>query len=184
MPRLKRPSDEAYNARRRAARAAAKAKGELIASDQAYVNRRRLERQARRIEREAQNDAGVFGSRLSKLGDILREKRARTYARKGRYSQTALDDSPIDIMDAGTQADIIMDSNIGSRIWAGTQEIWQDASYGNREQAILDAFGADSMAEVLEKIEKRIGDKLYAEDSNERYDEIATAIMKMVAKAA
>ena len=184
MPRLKRPSDEAYNARRRAARAAAKAKGERIASDQAYVNRRRLERQARRIEREAQKDAGVFGSRLSKIGDILREKRARTYARNGRYSQTALDDFPIDIMDTGTQADIIMDSNIGSRIWAGTQEIWQDASYGNREQAILDAFGADSMAEVLEKIEKRIGDKLYAEDSNERYDEIATAIMKMVAKAA
>lgn len=184
MPRAKRPSDEAYNARRRAARAAAKAKGERIASDQAYVNRRRLERQARRIEREAQSDSGVFGSRLSKIGDILREKRARTYARNGRYSQTALDDSPIDIMDAGTQADIIMDSNIGSRIWAGTQEIWQDASYGNREQAILDAFGADSMAEVLEKIEKRIGDKLYAEDSNERYDEVATAIMKMVAKAA
>lgn len=184
MPRAKRPSDEAYNARRRAARAAAKAKGERIASDQAYVNRRRLERQVHRIEREAQNDAGVFGSRLSKIGDILREKRARTYARNGRYSQTALDDSPIDIMDTGTQADIIMDSNIGSRIWAGTQEIWQDASYGNREQAILDAFGADSMAEVLEKIEKRIGDKLYAEDSNERYDEVATAIMKMVAKAA
>ena len=74
------------------------------------------------------------------------------------------------------EAEAILSSEIGHRIYAGLQDIWEDAGYENRDQAIMDYYGFDSMMDVIEALEDA-GIDLYADpESLERYDEIRSAI--------
>ena len=79
------------------------------------------------------------------------------------------------------QTDILLSSNIGSRIYAGTVELWQDADVNGREDAIVKAFGVKSMLDVLKLLERELGDMLYADDTSENYNNAVLAIMRLIA---
>ena len=50
-----------------------------------------------------------------------------------------------------------------------------------RQQKIFDYFGVNSWSEVVEQIEKKIGDSLYdMTESDERYDIVKFQLQKMV----
>ena len=182
MPRAKTAADERYNERRRAARAAARAEGRRIASDEAYNARRRLQREAARVEKQAAAAGGVYGERLGALAGELREKVSNLYSPTGEYRQDLIRQSQnVRGMSEERQTDILLSSNIGSRIYAGTKEIWKDADPNKREDAIIKAFGVRSMLDVLKVIENQIGELLYSDDTPENYDIASLTIMAMVA---
>lgn len=182
MARAKTAADEAYNARRRAARAAARAEGKRLASDEAHNARRRFRSEAKRIEKEAAKNQGAYGARLSSLADELRNKASALYSSKGEYRQDLIKQSEnVKSMSEERQADILLSSNIGSRIYAGTKEIWQDADPNEREDAILKAFGVRSMLDVLKVLEGQLGELLYSDDTPESYDIVALSIMTLIA---
>jgi len=75
------------------------------------------------------------------------------------------------------EAAILMSSDVGNSIYAAMSDIWQDEPYANRDDLILDYFGADSMADVIEMLVDS-GIDLYADEDLEywRYEEKRTAI--------
>ena len=182
MPRQKTAADERYNERRRAARAAARAEGRRLASDEAYNARRRLQREAARVEKQAAAAGGVYGERLGALAGELRDKASNLYSPTGEYRQDLIRQSQnVRGMSEERQTDILLSSNIGSRIYAGTKEIWKDVDPNKREDAIIKAFGVRSMLDVLKVIENQIGELLYSDDTPENYDIASLTIMAMVA---
>lgn len=182
MPRPKTAADERWNERRRAARAAARAEGKRLASDEAHNARRRFQREAERLEKQAAEAGGMYGERLGALAGELREKASNLYSPSGEYRQDLLKQSQnVRSMSEERQTDILLSSNIGSRIYAGTKEIWINADVNEREEAIMKAFGVKSMLDVLKVIEGQIGELLYADDTPENYDIVTLTIMSMVA---
>lgn len=160
MARAKRPSDEAYNARRR------------------------LKREAARLEKQAGRASGSYSERLKNVAEELREKASNLYYNPEQdYRRDLIRQSEsVRSMSEERQTDILLSSNIGSRIYAGTRELWIDESDPNmREERILEAFGVSSMLDVLKILEKRLGEILYSEDTTENYDSVTLAIMQMIA---
>lgn len=75
-------------------------------------------------------------------------------------------------------ADILSGSIVGKRLYGALVDIWDkdDVGWENRDDAIKEYFGVDSMMDVIEAIED-MGIDIYADpESQERYDEIRTAI--------
>lgn len=91
MPRPKRPSDEAYNERRRQRRAAeraARARGQQAktpSSDEAYNARRRYTRQAQRYLKKADAAYGAARERYTELAKQSAEKALKTYEKAPRF---------------------------------------------------------------------------------------------------
>ena len=183
MARRKTAADEAYNERRRQARASARAQGKRLASDEAYNARRRLQREASRLQKQAQAASGAYAERLSSLASELRGMASNLYQQKsGEYRSDLMRESRnVRSMSEERQTDILLSSNIGSRIYAGTKEIWIDKDANEREDAIIKAFGVRSMLDVLKILERQLGSLLYADDTPENYDIVALSIMVMVA---
>lgn len=74
------------------------------------------------------------------------------------------------------EAEEILESDIGNRVYGALVDVWKDAPYSDRNDAIMEHFGVDSMADVLDAIEDA-GIDIYADpESLEKYDEIRTAI--------
>lgn len=81
-----------------------------------------------------------------------------------------------DIDRRAQEADRIMSSSAGSRIYGATVNIWSDSAYHDRDKALMDYFGTDDMMGVIEKFEEEFPDTLYGDtDKIEKYDEIVTA---------
>lgn len=91
-----------------------------------------------------------------------------------------------DIDRRAEEADRIMSSSAGSRIYGATTNIWAKVgedgkltdrySYRERNKALMDYFGVDDMMGVIEKFEEEFPDTLYGDtDKLEKYDEIVTA---------
>lgn len=81
-----------------------------------------------------------------------------------------------DIDRRAQEADRIMSSSAGSRIYGATVNIWSDKSYKDRDRALMEYFGTDDMMGVIEKFEEEFPDTLYGDtDKIEKYDEIVTA---------
>ena len=95
MPRPKRPSDEAYNERRRQRRAAERAarqRGEVSrtpSSDDAYNARRRYTAQANRYLKKADAAYGAAKERYTELARQSAEKALKTYQKKPKYQDLA-----------------------------------------------------------------------------------------------
>ena len=142
------------------------------ASDEAYNARRRFKRQAERLEREGKRVGGSYGDRLREVAKELRGNAANLYAKKGREYRSDLirQSENVRAMSEERQTDILLSSNVGSRIYAGTVEIWQDADVNEREDAIIRAFGVYSMLDVLKILEKMFGESLYADAPNGKID--------------
>ena len=77
---------------------------------------------------------------------------------------------------------LLKNSNIANRLYAGLSEILKDVPYSQREQAILDYFGANDLLDVFEELEK-VANIYDPTESSEKYDEVVTAIMNYEPKA-
>ena len=71
---------------------------------------------------------------------------------------------------------------IGKRIMGGLVEMWEDAeTLVERQAKIFEYFNANSWSEVIEQIEKKLGDSLYqSEDSEQWYRSVKLELQKMV----
>lgn len=93
------------------------------------------------------------------------------------------------------QAREILNSPIGSRILGGFVDIWRDKAMEEDEEGnvtvnqkkilpvLFDYFNVDNLADLLEKVEEIIGDKLYAdEDSDMMYEAVKILLQTHIAK--
>lgn len=153
------------------------------ASDEAYNARRRYRREAARLQKQTAKSSGSYSERLRALSDELLDKANMTYqAGTGSYRTDLIKESrSVRSMSEERQTDILLSSNIGSRIYAGTIELWQDADPNEREDAILKAFGVKSMLDVLKILERELGERLYSDDTRENYLSVVLAIQSMMA---
>lgn len=163
---------------------AAKASRAKTKADAAYNARRRLKRQAERFEKQALSAEGSAKKRMESLAESLREAASRTYKREdGTYDLRALaqgrDLFARYTMQEERQADILMRSHIGSRIYAATVDVWKGLSYDEREAALWEEFGVSSNADLIKLLEKELGEEFYAADSYEKYLEIVLKIVEM-----
>jgi len=141
-----------------------------------------------------------------RLGVDLQQQRRRVQAMKEgtaqRLRESAISEqrsasrlvSTIEDDEARRQAEAtqIMNSKIGSRIFGGLVDIWNkpdleiQGEYGADEGkiygALFDYFNVDNLADMLEKVEQIIGDKLYGdEDSDAMYEAVKIMLQKHVA---
>ena len=156
------------------------------ASDEAYNARRRLKREAERLERQAAKSEGSFSERLQSVADELRDKANMLYANKekpGEYRQDLIRQSQsVRSMSEERQIDILLSSNLGQRIYAGTKNLWIDKDPNEREDAIVKAFGVRTILDVVKILENQLGDALYSEDTIDNYDSIRLAIMEIISQ--
>ena len=84
----------------------------------------------------------------------------------------------------------IFNSPIGSRIIGGLVDVWRDAATDANGKvdrskifsAIQDYFGVDNLADLLDKVEEKIGDELYKDPGNlEIYDVITILLQTKIA---
>lgn len=86
----------------------------------------------------------------------------------------------------------IMNSKIGSRIFGGLVDVWNkpdleiqgehETDEGKIYGALFDYFNVDNLADMLEKVEQIIGDKLYGdEDSDAMYEAVKVMLQKHTA---
>ena len=204
MARARRKGDIAYNARRRYVRAASRylkqAKKTVGVEAARYRNLARdaVEKAASLYERQGNIPRkGEFTRLADELGVDLREhmvspqdlskeqqvKRERVIEESKEVSGRGL--STQDRRDAEARA--ILSGPLGSRIYAGLVDVWSQPQFDETGQlvnrkstteinkAIMDYFGASSMMDVIEQLEKRID--LYADpESLEKYDTVSLAI--------
>lgn len=208
MPRGKRASDSAYNARRRYTRAAErylnKAEDSVGATSDRYraLAREAIGKAAELYERKADiKRSKKFRDTASKLGVDVEEfmiGKATTKQEQERR-EALLSESESFTAPTGTasekaqarrdqEARAILNSPMGSRIYAGTVDIWAQPTYDpetgefvNRktqddiDQAIMDYFGVESMMDVIEILERETD--IYADpESMERYDAVSLTI--------
>lgn len=143
------------------------------------------------------------------LGVSLEEERKKIKSRSDEYAQKVRK-SAIDLEGksakslAGAKDDPetrrqaeareILNSPIGSRILGGTVDIWRDEATEEDEEgnltvdqteilpALFDYFEVDNLADLLEKVEEIIGDKLYAdEDSDAMYEAVKILLQTRIA---
>ena len=179
MPRAMKAADEMRNARRRFSRQAER-----------YVNEARKAEGALRtryenLARDALSDAlstyaeGTPASKYGKdikellntLGDVKAHpsKTAEQLIRES-YSQLR-GASRADAVRRAKDAQSILNSPVGSRIYGATVDIWKGAPDINR--ALMEYFETDDMMGVIEKFESEFGENLYRDtEQQEKYDEI------------
>lgn len=187
MARNRRPSDDVRNARRRFERAAARYEQKAIQAT--GIEKSRLESLARTSLEKAyrlyEDPAKAVGTRT--MQEMQSRLNARTYrqAASDAYKKKLQTES-FNVLEKKyendderreAEAEILMKSVVGNSLYAAMSGIWASKGYEDREQAILDYFGTDSMADVLDMIADQ-GIDIYAADATERYkyDEIRTSI--------
>jgi len=197
-------SSESYNARRRYVRAASsylKKAGKTVGTAREryrYLAKDAIEKAASLYERKGNIvRKGEFTRLADELSVDLREhmtspqdlskeqqvKRERVIQESKEVSGRGL--STQDRRDAEARA--ILSGPLGSRIYAGLVDVWSQPQFDETGQlvnkkstteinkAIMDYFGASSMMDVIEQLEKRID--LYADpESLEKYDTVSLAI--------
>lgn len=186
MARRRKASDDVYNARRRFAREAQRY--EKKASQASGMEAERYRTLARTsLEKSiALYDDPKKISGNSTIRNLTQKLNPRILSGKisdagkkslQRQSLRSLEGSKADEQARREyEAETIMSSDAGARIYAGLVSIWEDSDYADRDAAILDYFDADSMADVLDMIEES-GINLY-EDADElyAYEDIRTSI--------
>ena len=153
-----------------------------------------------------QNFNKTITNLASELGVDLQQQRRRMQAMKkgtaDKLRESAISEEKsrtrlvaiIDDDEARRQAEAkqIMNSKIGSRIFGGLVDVWNkpdleiQGEYGADEGkiygALFDYFNVDNLADMLEKVEQIIGDKLYGdEDSDAMYEAVKVMLQKHTA---
>lgn len=185
MARAKRESDDVYNARRRYRRQAERylAKAEKASG----LKRARYQAQARAATIKAaqtyaqgQKPQGQVKALMERQG-IGRGTIAAVSAAKG-YKSGGIGGSVERLVNQSLNAlvgkrektrdqmarDILSTGNVGSRFYGGLVQVWDETEESRRHpnRAILEFFGAESIMDVLEKLEAQ-GIDLYTPDEND-----------------
>lgn len=193
MARKRKASDTARNARRRYVRQsqrymnkASQAKGSLksrfeqLAKDMLYkavslykkVDTSKVEQPVKDIASKLGVDISQIQTTKDKLSAI-----AESYETLKNQDGTGARS----VREREAQA-LLKNGNIANRLYAGLSEVLKDVPYNQREQAILDYFGAETMLDVFDELEKVVN--LYdPSTASEKYDEVVTAIMNYEPKA-
>ena len=178
-------SDDAYNARRRYYRQAQRYEKQAAQAATAIEAGRYKTLAARQTERALATYEDPTKARLSKpIQDLTSRLSVRkplkkpSESRKADVIATSINANPDKMSDADRrdyEARSIMGTEVGHRIYGAFADVWKDDP-ANRDQAIMDYLGASDMMEVIEIIEEQ-GIDIYADpESEQKYDEIRTAI--------
>ena len=122
------------------------------------------------------------------------QRRREAIARSEQVKESALKDPAI--RREREARSILNNDKIGSRIMGGLIDIWRDASTvldmetgmlkvdNSRILPVLfDYFDVDNVADMMDKIEETIGDKLYSDlDSDETYEVVKMLLQTRVAE--
>lgn len=178
-------SDDAYNARRRYYRQAQRYERQAAKASTPTEAGRLRKLGARALENAIKTYEDPTKVRVSRpIAELQKSLQVEKPLRKPseNYRQLIIDESKKKATEKGmtdferreTEASEILTGAIGRRVFGATSEIWKDAE--DREDAILKYFGAASMMDVIEAIEDA-GIDLYSDpESEQKYDEIRTAI--------
>ena len=160
------------------------------AGDELYNARRRYTRSAQRYMEKAENETGVLSERYKELARGELKKAIGTYEKEptskpvkdlmqrlgvGKQSAKGMDKEKLvresksslesSLKDSEVrrerEARAILNSKIGHRIYGGTVSIWKGRE--DIDAAIMEHFGVDSMADVIDMLEQEI-DLYQAED--------------------
>lgn len=178
-------SDDAYNARRRYYRQAQRYEKQAAQAATAVEAGRYRTLAARQTERALATYEDPTKARLSKpIQDLTSRLSVRKPLKKPTESYqadviaTSVNANPDKMSDADRrdyEARSIMGTEVGHRIYGAFADVWKDDPE-NRDQAIMNYLGASDMMEVIEIIEEQ-GIDVYADpESEQKYDEIRTAI--------
>lgn len=177
-----------------------------IASDKLYNARRRLFRQADSLERQAakleadKHGSDALAGSYRQRAESLRSQANSLYASKitegtglkrgsaayTRQLEQATREAiarEVDFKEWKRKEEFTIRSLSGEggrKFYAATSDIWNRpgiVSYRQRNQAIMDYFGEDSMQDVLKKMEEGTGNNYLERDSKE----IAESVYKDVA---
>ena len=191
MARAKKKGDESWNAIRRYARQAerymkqaSKMKGMEKSRTEALA-RSSLERAISTYSDPSKADNYSLIKNLSKELNPSKPTRSGGKANQSRLraeSYAALEENrEDDDTRRELEAEEILETDIGNRVYGALVDVWKDSPYSERNDAIMEHFGVDSMADVLDAIEDA-GIDIYADpESLEKYDEIRTAISEQFA---
>lgn len=190
MARAKRLSDELYNARRRYRRRAerlVKQAKETIgaAAERLRVLARDYIERALSTYQQGHEPSGKIAELAKSLGARLKDgKPTVDYTAKAQVEKIAHEsmqtlENMKDTRDYEARI-ILQRGNIGARFYGGLIDIWADTDYADRDAAILDYFGADSLMDVLEELEQSGIDIYSSSASNEYYINTALSIRNMI----
>lgn len=186
VTRKRKPGDDAWNARRRFARSAERYLEKAEKSQGALAGRYRelargeLKRALDTYEKEPTSK--MIRGLMDKLGVSKSDKKPSPQRRAEVISKSreSLESSRGNI-DARREreARAIMNSKVGKRIYAGLVGVWRGSD--DIDQAIMDYFGTDNMADVLEALESEIN--IYDDpESIEKYDDVRLIIEQFAAR--
>lgn len=131
-------------------------------SDKAYNARRRLKRAAEKLKNQAGKAIGMTRQRLEHQADELLEKAQKTYQVKGEYKfdvdrLESYTEKMFTGVDEEKMTQVMLSGPVGKRIYAATASIWKDSDLPIND-AIKQHFGVETMGEVVEWFEKRVSD--------------------------
>lgn len=148
--------------------------------------RRRFRRSAERYEKMASSTSGTTAERYETLASRARTQAQSLKANLDVQKQIDLINESLETLQSRRsdkfqrgemEAGEILRSSIGSRIFAGTKEIWENVPEESRLQTLRDHFGVKSNMELIKKIEEITGGKIYADpDNSYKYDEVKLMI--------
>ena len=178
-------SDDAYNARRRYYRQAQRYEKQAAQAATAIEAGRYKTLAARQTERALTTYEDPTKARMSKpMQDLTSRLSVRKPLKKPSESRqadviaTSVNANPDKMSDADRrdyEARSIMGTEVGHRIYGAFADVWKNDPE-NRDQLILEHVGATDMMEVIEMIEEQ-GIDIYADpESEQKYDEIRTAV--------
>ena len=162
--------------------------------------RKRYNRAANRFKRLADQVEGAQKSFLESLFNRLNDQARKFTMRnlRNKYSADEIDNVVKNIEDnsefALLSGDVesrqkklgkvlIGDSDVASRFYAGTVEIWRGKKGDARDQAILDYFGVDTIYDAMNRLSDLTGEDILqiGGSETELYDRLKDAIREEVA---
>lgn len=178
MARAKRQSDRLYNARRRYRRKAerllrqAKETIGAAAERMRVLARDNIER-ALNTYQSGHEPSGKIAELAKSLGVRLKGKETPVDYTSSEQVEKVVQESLQTLENRKDTRDyeakiILQRGNIGARFYGGLIDIWADADYADRDAAILDYFGADSLMDVLEELEQS-GIDIYSSSASDEY---------------
>ena len=131
-------------------------------SDKAYNARRRLKRAAEKLKNQASNATGMTKQRLEHQANELLGKVQKTYQVKGEYKFDVdrlenYTEKMFTGVDEEKLTQVMLSGAVGKRIYAATVSIWKDSDLPINE-AIKQHFGVETMSEVVDWFENRVSD--------------------------
>ena len=192
MARRAKKSDPIYNARRRFKRAAQRYEREAaIASGSEASRLRELARinLTKAIRTYENSDDYKKNRDISEMAKRINPKISHKKATEDDIAKLEIESKFVTTnADFATgeakrqfEAKQIMNSDIGKRIYAATVNIWMDGDYSDRDDAIMEFFGVDNLADLIDVFTESGIDIYSNPDDLDFYKLITTSIALKIA---